>query len=564
MVRMLATAAAAALTSGLAVLASRSDAAAVVLLLLVLAFAAGLLLAGGPSATQIGRRERRRGAHPRSPAAAGVGRAAHRAARPRRRRGAGGAGDRGLAAAPASPRAGGAGRPLPRDRDRRPHARGDPRRARRPARRSPRCGRRCTGSVTTTARASRPTACCSTRPSASAARSWSSSASAERLAAEGNPILAGLVRRVAARRRPVSWTKSPTRSAQGRPVDDAIVRRAREAIEAAVGRLRAELVGTGRADPAGHRRPAARAVGPAARGAWRARGPAPARARRPGHDPARRPPAAARPAGRPCARTSTPDSAVLRHAARVAVLVAGSDLVVRAGRHRPRLLGAADRARRAAPGLRRDVAALGHARRSARSSGCCSPPSWSAVVPGGDWWTDRADRASSRSACASPARATSRCRAVALSGLVVVLLEINGVPARRRSSTARWPRWPAVRWRRGRRPGAAGVGAAVRAGLGSPTCSAPTATTCSPWPTRTPTGPPCSAPAPRARLARTNAQASVDRARAEPVQAHAADRARAGRAGAHAPLHPRHAGRRCGARRRSATRGRPPRAAPSS
>lgn len=53
MVRMLATAFAAAVTSALAVLASRSDAASV-WLLLGLGFVAGLLLAGGPSATQVG------------------------------------------------------------------------------------------------------------------------------------------------------------------------------------------------------------------------------------------------------------------------------------------------------------------------------------------------------------------------------------------------------------------------------------------------------------------------------------------------------------------------------
>ncbi len=53
MLRMLGTATAAAVTSTLAIIASRSDAAEVVLLL-VLAFVAGLLTAGGPSATQVG------------------------------------------------------------------------------------------------------------------------------------------------------------------------------------------------------------------------------------------------------------------------------------------------------------------------------------------------------------------------------------------------------------------------------------------------------------------------------------------------------------------------------
>lgn len=53
LLRMLATASAAALTSGLAVACSRS-AAASVLLLLVLGFGAGLLLTGGPAATQVG------------------------------------------------------------------------------------------------------------------------------------------------------------------------------------------------------------------------------------------------------------------------------------------------------------------------------------------------------------------------------------------------------------------------------------------------------------------------------------------------------------------------------
>jgi uncharacterized membrane protein YccC len=53
MLRMLTTAVAAATTSGLAVLASQSDAASVALLL-ALGFGAGLLLAGGPSAAQVG------------------------------------------------------------------------------------------------------------------------------------------------------------------------------------------------------------------------------------------------------------------------------------------------------------------------------------------------------------------------------------------------------------------------------------------------------------------------------------------------------------------------------
>ncbi|MCW2496839.1 FUSC family protein [Jatrophihabitans sp.] len=52
-VRMLTTAAAASITSGLAVLASRSDVASAGLLV-VLAFGAGLLITGGPSATQVG------------------------------------------------------------------------------------------------------------------------------------------------------------------------------------------------------------------------------------------------------------------------------------------------------------------------------------------------------------------------------------------------------------------------------------------------------------------------------------------------------------------------------
>lgn len=53
MLRMLGTGLAAGITSGLAIVASRNDAASVALLL-ILAFAAGLLLAGGPSATQVG------------------------------------------------------------------------------------------------------------------------------------------------------------------------------------------------------------------------------------------------------------------------------------------------------------------------------------------------------------------------------------------------------------------------------------------------------------------------------------------------------------------------------
>jgi uncharacterized membrane protein YccC len=53
MLRMLGTALAAAVTSGLAIVASRNEAASVALLF-VLAFVAGLLLAGGPAAAQVG------------------------------------------------------------------------------------------------------------------------------------------------------------------------------------------------------------------------------------------------------------------------------------------------------------------------------------------------------------------------------------------------------------------------------------------------------------------------------------------------------------------------------
>ena len=162
-----------AITSGLAVAASRSDAASVVLLL-VLAFGAGLLLAGGPSATQVGMAGVAAalviGHTPQPPggrrctsgllvfAGGAVQTVLAVAAWPLRRHAPERTALAGLYRELAARRAGPAGQ------------RGRAAGRRHPDRGAPDALR---ARATTTGRASRPIACCSTRPSGSGARSSS-------------------------------------------------------------------------------------------------------------------------------------------------------------------------------------------------------------------------------------------------------------------------------------------------------------------------------------------------------------------------------------------------------
>ncbi len=360
-VRMLGTALAAGVTSGLAVVASRSDAASVALLF-VLAFAAGLLLAGGPSATQVG--------------VAGVGAAlvlGHIAAGARRR---------------ASRGAARAGR----------------RRGARPCWRSPpgRCGRHRPERVALAGLYRELAAAARVPPGTAAGPPASDTLSevrstlyglghdngpsveayrvlldeaerirrevivvigfAERLAAEGDPIRAGLVREALAAAAAVLEALASALET-GRPVDEATLEPTRQAVAFALSRLEDDAPGPHQLTRRAAGGAAARAQRPAARGgalqpSRRERGSAES-TRCPGratlHDSlanlTREPHpglrgAAPRRAGRRVRRRHRPRRA--------------------SGRPRTGLLGLADRPGRAASGLRRDPAARGAARRSAR------------------------------------------------------------------------------------------------------------------------------------------------------------------------------------------------------
>ena len=549
MVRMLATAAAAALTSGLAVLASRSDAAAVVLVL-VLSFAAGLLLAGGPSATQTGVASVAAAlvlGHLQQPASAALHIALLVLA--------GGAGQAALAIA---------AWPLRRHRPERVALAGLYREiataARTPA------GTRAGPPASTTLTAVRQTLYGLGHdhgPSVEAYRVLLDEAErirreivvtvglAERLAAKGNPILAGLVR--------ASCTASAgvldeiaDALAQGRPVDDAIVRRAREVIEAAVGRLRASS-----SAPAERTRLATAARLRALSGQLRAAVESTRAGASEGGRSGPRPDAGEGWRNRLATVRSSlaPDSAVLRHATRVAVLVAGSDLVVR--------LAGIDRgywvSLTVLVVLRPDFGAT--LQRSVMRTvgtvvGLVIASELVRVLPGGGWWTvGLIALLAFGMRLAGPGNVA--LSAVALSGLVVVLLEINGVPASqtvvdRALATLAGGALAVVAalalpaWERQYVPGrlAALLGAYRDYVLAVADLDADRATM-----QRTRAA---------ARLARTNAQASLDRAQAEPVKAQAQIELGRGRAGPHAPLHPRHAGRRRpthpGPRRRGPTR----------
>ncbi len=120
-----------------------------------------------------------------------------------------------------------------------------------------------------------------------------------------------------------------------------------------------------------------------------------------------------------------PDAAVLRHAVRAAVLVAGSDAVVRlAGVARgywiPLTIMVTLRPDFATTFQRSSMRIVGHDRRARAGHRA------RALRPGRAVVERRAGRGCSSSACASPVRATSRCSPISLAALVVVLLSLAG------------------------------------------------------------------------------------------------------------------------------------------
>ena len=238
--------------------------------------------------------------------------------------------------------------------------------------------------------------------------------------------------------------------------------------------------------------------------------------------------------------TLAPDSAVLRHAARVAVLVAGSDLVVR--------LAGIDRgywvSLTVLVVLRPDFSATlqrSVMRTAGTIVGLLIASELVRVLPGGGWWQVGLIAALAFAMrLAGPGNVA--LSAVALSGLVVVLLEINGVPAAqtvldRALATLSGGALAVVAslalpaWERQYLPGR--LGALLEAYrdylLAVADLDADRAT--------------MQRARAAARLARTNAQASLDRAQAEPVAAQAEIELGRGGARAHAPVRARRAGR---------------------
>lgn len=418
MLRMLGTAVAASVTSALAVLASRSDTASVALLF-ALAFLAGLLLAGGPSATQVGVAGVAAAlvlGHRHQPvsAAANVGLFVL----------AGGAGQALLAVA---------AWPLGRHRPERLALAGLYRELAQAAR------------VPEGTRAGPPASATLTSvrqtlyglghdhgPSVEAYRVLLDGAErirrelvvviglAERLAAKGNPILAGLVRESSTAAGDVLDAVADALGA-ARALDDTVVERARTVGELAVRRLResthapAELT----------RRAAAARLGALA-GQLRA---AVESTRTGASEGARADPVVSL-LRNPLANlrsTIALDSAVVRHATRLAALVAGADAVVRiAGIERGYWVSLT-----VLVVLRPDFGAtLQRAvmRTAGTIVGLFAVSELLRVLPaGGGWQVALIAILAFGMRLAGPGNVA--LSAVALSGLVVVLLEINGVPA---------------------------------------------------------------------------------------------------------------------------------------
>ncbi len=420
MLRMVGTAGAAAITSALAVLASRSDAAAVALVL-VLAFLAGLLLTGGPSATQVGvagvAAALILGHLSRPPSAAihvgllvlagGAGQALLAVAawplrRHRPERVALAALYRELAAAARTPAGTDAGPPA--------------------------------GDSLVAVRRTLYGLGHDHGPSVEAYRVLLDEAErlrrelvvviglAERLAVKGNPILAGMVRGSCTAAAVVLDAVAAS-LADARPVDDAVVDAARRTREFAVRRLRESADAPASAT---RRAAAARllALGGQLRAAVDSTRAGSSEGRGAEHDLAQR--MLRNPL--PILRSSLAvDSAVVRHAARLALLVAGSDLVVR--------LAGVDRgywvSLTVLVVLRPDFGATLQ-RAVMRTAGtvlglllASELVHW--LPGGGGWEVALVVLLTFSMRFAGPGNVA--LSAVALSGLVVVLLEISGVPA---------------------------------------------------------------------------------------------------------------------------------------
>ena len=326
MLRMFGTAVVAAATSALAVAASRTDAASTVLLL-VLAFGAGLLVTAGASATQVGTAAVAAalllGHVPSSPSVA------------RARRAAGAGRGRGAGRARPSPAGrcagtGRSGRPWP------PCTASSPPRPGCPAAPGPAAGGRHADRGASDVLRSRPRP----RPERGGVPGAAGRGGADPprdrgrrgrprngSAGDGNPILAGLVRAAVGAAGGV-LDEIADALARARPIDESVLDQPREQLRAhdrATGRRHGR---TGRTHPPGRGR-AGCARCPGSCGP-RSRAPAPGRARAPAAIPAA--PSAGELLRDPIAilrANLTPDSAIVRHAVRVAVLVAGSDLVVR-------------------------------------------------------------------------------------------------------------------------------------------------------------------------------------------------------------------------------------------
>ncbi len=513
MVRMLGTASAAGITSGLAVLASRSDAAAVGLLL-VLAFGAGLLLSGGAATTQVGVASVAAAlilGHLQQPPSA----AWHIALLVL----AGGAGQAALAIV---------AWPLRRHRPERLALAGLYRELATAAR-TPQ-GTRAGPPASTTLTVVRQALYGLGHdhgPSVEAYRVLLDEAErirreivviiglAERLAAKGNPILAGLVRESGTAAAGV-LDEIADALAQARPVDDAIVARTRDVIAFAVRRLRESADA-----PAERTRQASAARLRALAGQLRAAVESTRTgASEGGRSAGRSDETSARLRDRIATVRSSlaPDSAVLRHAVRVAILVAGSDLVVR--------ILHIDRgywvSLTVLVVLRPDFGATlqrSVMRTAGTIVGLLVTSEVVRILPGGGWWqVVLIGLLAFGMRLAGPGNVA--LSAVALSGLVVVLLEINGVPAHqtvldRALATLAGGALAVVAsvalpaWERQYVPVrlAALLGAYRDYVLAVADLSADRAT--------------MQRARAAARLARTNAQASLDRAQAEPVGAQA-------------------------------------------
>jgi uncharacterized membrane protein YccC len=420
--RMLGTGLAAGITSALAILASRSNAASV-LLLLVLAFVAGLLLTGGPSATQVGVAGTAAalviGHTPGPPSVAlHVGLLVL----------VGGAVQTVLAIA---------AWPLGRHRPERIALAGLYRELATAARRAPGTSTGPPASDTLTAvRATLYGLGHDHGPSVEAYRVLLDeaervrrelvvlTAAAERLGRERHPILAGLVRQSLTAAGGV-LDEIADALEQGRAVRPEVLQPARETLRHAVEQIEHGLEG-----PAELTRRAAAARLRALSGQLRAAVESSrtgASEGRSGEDPSGGVAEALRDPIATLRANLAPDSAVLRHAVRLALLVAGSDLVVRAadvnrGYWVPLTLLVVLRPDFATTLQRAVMRVAGTIIGLLLATGLVH---W---VPGGDWWHVALIAALAFGMrLAGPGNIAPS--AICLSGLVVVLLEINGVPA---------------------------------------------------------------------------------------------------------------------------------------